>query len=210
MEIHKTNAKDGWIAALQYLLNHAEKIKDAHGRMSFDVRGLKIEVEEGFDEPAKELASVSHWIYPSLDELQNAMLNTQDSQEYDYSYSRALFDFNGTNQIDGYVIPKLKASPATRQATCILWDPAKTKNTVLPGLIAIDFKLRKNKLFLTAFVRSQDIFFGWPANTYQLFVLQNYVKNALNCELGSITTFSTSAHFFEEQLEHIKKILGHD
>jgi thymidylate synthase len=60
---------------------------------------------------------------------------------------------------------------------------------------------------MTAVIRSCDLFFGWPANIYQLYVLQKYVSEKVNCEIGTLSTFLASAHIFEDQFENIKKIL---
>ncbi|PIZ54003.1 hypothetical protein COY26_00300, partial [Candidatus Woesearchaeota archaeon CG_4_10_14_0_2_um_filter_33_10] len=71
---------------------------------------------------------------------------------------------------------------------------------------SIDFKIRKQKLNATMVVRSNDLFFGWPANLYQLFVLQDYIGKKLGCKTGSLTTFSNSAHIFKDQFEDIQQV----
>ncbi len=56
-------------------------------------------------------------------------------------------------------------------------------------------------------IRSNDLFFGWPANIYQVSILQKFVAERIGCELGNIQTVSVSAHIFEDQFDDIKKIL---
>ena len=107
----------------------------------------------------------------------------------------------------------MKNTPNSRRAVISLWDPvadSSLSNRENPGLMLIDFKMRREKLNLTAVIRSNDVFFGWPANFYQLFVLQDYVKKALNCDFGNITVFSTSAHIFDDQFKFIEKVLKKD
>ena len=57
-------------------------------------------------------------------------------------------------------------------------------------------------------IRSNDLFFGWPANLYQIYCLQKLVADELNVETGDIVTISNSAHFFKEDLEFIENLLG--
>jgi len=133
------------------------------------------------------------------------------SPTYSFSYGPRLFNFdNAINQIDGFLIPLLKKNNFSRRGIVILWHPtedSKSYKREIPALISIDFKMRNKKLNVTAIVRSNDLFFGWPANIYQIFVLQEYVAKELNCKTGSLTTFSNSAHIFKDQFEDIHKII---
>ena len=76
-----------------------------------------------------------------------------------------------------------------------------------PGLISIFFKILNNKLTLTTVIRSNDMFIGWPANIYQVYLLQKYVAEKLGLETSSITTISHSAHVFDEYSEEVDKVL---
>ena len=57
-------------------------------------------------------------------------------------------------------------------------------------------------------IRSNDLFFGWPANIYQIYMLQKFIAEKLKVERGNISTVSNSAHVFKEDLEEINKIIG--
>ena len=92
----------------------------------------------------------------------------------------------------------------------MLWQPGNDSNIhskLVPGWVMIDIKLRDRKLCITSVLRSNDLWFGWPASLYQTFVLQSYVAEKLDVGVGSLSTFSTSAHIFKDQFEYIKKIL---
>ena len=109
------------------------------------------------------------------------------------------------NQLDDYIIPLLKSNPSTRRATASLWDPlihSSLKIHQSPGLVFLDFKLRNNKLHLTAIVRSNDIFFGWPANIYQIFLIQKKIHRIARYNLVQIlyyTVYYTVYFIFRKQ-----------
>ena len=213
MEIIKRTSLDAWITALEYILPSGHRLHDCNNRTSHEVLGLRIEITdpaEGIDEPIKFLHTFKQWVYPSMDEIASIILTKRLSPTYVYSYGNSLFNHEHVNQIDDFIIPLLKKDSSSRRAVATLWNPrqvAESKEGIMPSLIFIDFKLRDNKLHLTAFIRSTDMFFGWPANLYQLFILQQYVKEKLNCELGSLVTYSTSAHLFEEHLDDVYSVL---
>ena len=48
------------------------------------------------------------------------------------------------------------------------------------------------------------MFFGWPGNIYQTYLMQEYVRKEINCQPGKLATISVSAHLFLDQLENIK------
>ena len=41
-------------------------------------------------------------------------------------------------------------------------------------MIMMNFNLRNNKLHVTAVIRSNAMFFGWPGNVYQSHLIQEY------------------------------------
>ena len=140
------------------------------------------------------------------------MLTSKLAPDYSYSYGSRMFNFHRKiDQINNYVIPLLKDNPSSRRAVISIFDPSVDSNLLTsdtPGLLFVDLKLRNKMLNLVATIRSNDFFFGWPANIYQLFTLQKYIAEKLNCGIGSLTTFSISAHLFENQFEHVEKIIS--
>jgi len=91
-----------------------------------------------------------------------------------------------------------------------LWHPkihGNPNNKMVPGWVSIDFKLRNNKLNITYHIRSNDLWFGWPASLYQSFSLQEYVAQKLDCKIGFLATLSGSAHIFKYQFNYIRKTI---
>ena len=73
--------------------------------------------------------------------------------------------------------------------------------------MSIYFKIIDNELTVTTVIRSNDMFIGWPANIYQIYLLQQYVAKAIGIKTGSITTISHSAHVFDEYKEEVEQVL---
>ena len=212
--ISEDTAMEVWKKALSYIAEEGKEFIDQNNRICKQVLNLTLEIRRPdlkLTEPIELLNSFKTWKYPKMDEIANIMMSSKLSLDYAYSYGPRIFNYQGQkNQIDDFIIPLMKKSPTTRRAIAVLWDPLSDSDLIkseVPGLIYLDFKIVENKLHMTGTIRSNDMFFGWPANIYQLFVLQNYVRKKLDVEIGSLTVFSVSAHVFKEEFEMIKKII---
>ncbi len=217
MRIIQTNTPiEAWKLALRYITKKGIDFEDENSRICREILNLSIKIdkpdENNVAKPIERLNEFPFWKYPPLDEIRRIMLSTKLAPDYAYSYGPRIFNFqNKVNQMNDFVIPLLKDIRTTRRATISIVDPVKDANTVTPdtpGLIAVDFKVRDNKLHTTSIIRSNDVFFGWPANIYQIYVLHDYVKKKIESDSGSISTFSISAHVFRDQLMFINEIIG--
>ncbi len=204
MEITRKTTLETWKDTLKYVIEKGEDFDDVNKRVCREVLNLKVTILNPLKDitmPIEILNGFEKWVYPHLAEIANITLAKNMG-----------FNFNDSvNQIDDFIIPLLKKDPNSRRAVVTTWNPLQDSNVynkLVPGLMMIDFKLRDGKLNLTSVVRSNDMFFGWSANIYQLFVLQKYVMEKLDCKIGSLSTFSTSAHIFGDQFSDIKKVLS--
>lgn len=212
MNITEKTTLGAWKSALNCLIVNGKDYLD-NLRKTREILNLVICIEEptkDITRPIEIMRKSKKWVYPPMEEIESIVLSKKLAPAYSYSYGPRIFNYNSINQVDKFIIPLLKKDGFSRRAVVILWDPVIDANIYkkdVPGLILVDFKLRDNKLNVTSFVRSNDIFFGWPANIYQIFCLLAYVSKQIGCDIGSITTFSSSAHIFEDQFESINKIL---
>lgn len=209
-----TTAFEAWKGILSHVLKHGVDFTDENGRVCREFLNLLIEIDRpeiDATRPITALNSFQKWDYPSFDDIARTVLDSNLAPEYSYSYGPRLFSFQQQkNQVNDFIIPLLKNTPNSRRAVLTLWDPLEDSNPLkrdMPGVVMLDFKLRKGRLNLTGVIRSNDLFFGWPANIYQMHVLQQYIAEKLGCRTGSISTVSTSAHIFQDQFPYIKKIL---
>lgn len=215
MEIIHDTTFGTWKLILRYIYENGSDFEDENKRLCREVINLSATIEEpqnDITKPIETLNSFGKWVYPSLEEIENIIISKKSSP-YKYSYGPRLFSFyEKINQIDNFIIPLLKQTPSSRRAIAVIWNPiidSKIYRRDIPGMVSLDFKLRKNRLNITSLIRSNDTFFGWPANIYQIYILQKYIAKKLNVKTGSLTTFSTSAHIFSNQFEYIEKIISH-
>ena len=209
-----TTVFESWKVALAFVLKNGSDFTDENERVCRETLNLTIQIENPEIDavrPITTLNSFQKWDYPTFEDIAHVMLDSKLAPEYSYSYGPRLFGFQQKiNQVHDFIIPLLRKTPNSRRAIMCLWDPIEDSNPNkrdIPGVIMLDFKLRKGKLNMTGVVRSNDLFFGWPANIYQMHVLQKYVAEKLGVRTGSITTISTSAHMFQDQFPYIRKIL---
>ena len=213
-EISKPSAWDAWREALSIIRDSGEKQKDSNNREFRELRNLMITIErtnQGIFEPILHLSRSDKWVYPDLAEVANVILHPESVSAYDYSYAKRLFaTVDNKNQIDDYVIPLLQKDPITRRAVATLFDPgvdSSTKNKEIPSMIVFDSKIRNQQLHVTCFIRSSDVFIGWPANVYQISVIQEYIAGKLKIAIGQITTIAASAHIHSDHAAEIEKLL---
>lgn len=125
-----------------------------------------------------------------------------------YTYGQRLIQFNGINQIAN-IIEKLKAVRHSRRAVAVLWDPTKdSKSQNPPCLDLIQFRIINNRVTMTAYFRSHDIFRAWPENAFALRKLQGIVaKEVGGLELDDLIIVSSSAHIYENKWAEAKEIV---
>lgn len=214
MEIIKDSTFEAWKTTLRFIRDQGTEVVDKDNRLSREVLNLIIKInnpEKDITKPIETMKELKKWEYPELDELEDVFFKKEASFVYYYTYGARIFNYaNAKNQIDDFVIPLLKKDPNSRRAVVVLYHPvvdSKIDIKETPGLISVFFKILDKKLTLTTVIRSNDMFIGWPANIYQVFLLQKYVAQNLGLETGGITTISHSAHVFEEYREEVETVL---
>ncbi len=130
-----------------------------------------------------------------------------------YTYGKLLCYYNGEfNQIKA-IIKRLENNLEDRAALASLWIPQKhlTEKSNQPCLDAVHVLIRNNKVNLTAYIRSNDMFKAWPINIAGLAYVNHYIWEELHkkyedLELGYVTTISASAHIYEQDWKDAWKL----
>jgi thymidylate synthase len=206
--IQEKTARAAWIALLERIRTEGRIYIDQDGRECKELLNVLLTIENPADtlDVVREMQRQKTWVYPSPEELKAIILGSLAEDAHEYSYVPRLF--GGANQIDGFVIPLLKQNPQSRRAVAILYKPdidSKVFSRNVPGMLSITFRYITT-LEATCHVRSNDVFIGFPANSYQLRCLQEYVAAKLGVQAGPLHIFSSSAHFFSEYEEEFKVI----
>lgn len=124
-------------------------------------------------------------------------------------YARDEFDGTTFNQLD-MVEQMLRKDPASRQAVIhikqardLVEHPTKDVNCT----VCLQFFIREGKLYMTTYMRSNDLWMGFPNDVFQFTAMQIYLAMRLGVELGTYTHHAGSLHLYErDYLTALKNI----
>ena len=113
------------------------------------------------------------------------------------------------SQMD-YIYQLLKQNPTSRRAVISIYnreDQNKNLTFDVPSTISLQFLLRKQKLHLICYMRSNDLWNGLPFDVGIFSFLQEVMASWLRIKLGTYTHFVGSAHIYLKDLQKVKKFL---
>jgi thymidylate synthase len=216
MDIIARTSKEAWIKSIQHIIANGTEHELNKGKIK-QVLNLNLIINEpeiDITEPISIISRSDKWLYPTIDEIKKFFLMKKIMHPYGYTYGQRMFNFNnGVNQIDDFIIPYIsdKKNKNTRRLFVSLWDPTEDSKLDLkmemPGLVGIWFKMVDNQITATAIIRNNDCFIGFPANLYQIHLLQKYISEKTGYETGHIVFYSLSIHVYLDHIEDIKKML---
>lgn len=107
------------------------------------------------------------------------------------------------------IVERLKADPDTRQAVVTIWDPKLDlleKKRDYPCTILHQFRIRNNKLNMTVFMRSNDVWLGAAYDFFQFTRVQIAIASVLGIEPGKYAHHVGSLHIYEQHYEAADKL----
>ena len=107
-----------------------------------------------------------------------------------------------------WIIRQIKADPDTRQAVLTIWRPLPGESKDIPCTIVMQFMLRKSGLEMLTYMRSNDLWLGFPYDLFTFTMIQRYVASALGVPPGPYHHHVGSLHLYDRDLESVKKALG--
>ncbi len=113
------------------------------------------------------------------------------------------------SQMD-YIYRLLKQYPTSRRAVISIYNQKDQNENLtfdVPSTISLQFLLRKNKLNLICYMRSNDFWNGLPFDVGIFGFLQEVMASWLKVELGTYTHFAGSAHIYFKDLQKVKEFL---
>ena len=120
--------------------------------------------------------------------------NRKVNSNYGYQWQRNC-------QID-YVIAKLRQNPKTRHAAISIYDCKEfdkyKKDT--PCTYAVQFTILNDKLNMSVYMRSNDIWYGFCNDQYQFSSLQKMIAERLSLEIGWYYHHAHNMHLYNDKL----------
>ena len=105
------------------------------------------------------------------------------------------------NQID-YVVGKLRSNPNTRHAAISIYDCKehnKYRNDT-PCTYAVQFTILNDKLNMSVYMRSNDIWYGFCNDQYQFSMLQKMIAERLSIDVGWYYHHAHNMHLYNDKL----------
>lgn len=125
------------------------------------------------------------------------------------AYGPRLFKMRGrVNQIDN-VIDLLRRRPSTRQAVIQLFNAEDIlkPHKDIPCTCILQFVIRRKKLHMMTYMRSNDAFLGLPHDVFAFTFLQEIVARSIGVDLGSYQHSVGSLHLYDKHRKKAKKYL---
>lgn len=132
---------------------------------------------------------------------------SDDGETVDSNYGYCLMDKFGFNQIEQALI-QLHNNPQSRQvvlhikeARNLIDNPTKDLNCT----VCLQLFIREGKLYMTTYMRSNDLWMGFPYDVFQFTCLQILLAMQLHVNVGTYTHVAGSLHLYERDYVKGKK-----
>lgn len=103
-----------------------------------------------------------------------------------------------------YVRELLRKSPETRQAIIHIKTADDTESKDVNCTVCLQFFIREGKLYATTYMRSNDIWLGFPYDVFQFTCMQILMSMELGVGIGTYTHIVGSLHLYKRDLKEIK------
>ena len=124
------------------------------------------------------------------------MANSDRKVNSNYGYQ-----WNRNDQIH-YVVGKLRENPSTRHAAISIYDCKefeKYRNDT-PCTYAVQFTIINNKLNMSVYMRSNDVWYGFCNDQYQFSSLQKMIAERLSIDVGWYYHHAHNMHLYNDKL----------
>lgn len=207
-----------YLEMLHEIITYGHRIRTHYDQDSLELCNLMIVVTEQEPHPHEVKEFIPFDIDHLLDYQMEIISSNPPPEGVSYKYGHRMRAYFGTDQVHA-VAAKLAKDPGSRSAVISLWDPSADKSNS-PCLNHVWFRIMNGKLHMTATIRSNDMFAGWPENAYGLRHLQSTVRSLIISyaknfndhpgllPLGDLVTNSQSAHLYEDTWEAAREVVA--
>ena len=105
------------------------------------------------------------------------------------------------HQID-YVVNKLKSNPNTRHAAISIYDCKEhgTYESDTPCTYAVQFTILNDRLNMSVYMRSNDVWYGFCNDQYQFSSLQKMIADRLSIDVGWYYHHAHNMHLYNNKI----------
>lgn len=91
---------------------------------------------------------------------------------------------------------ELSKNPNSRRAVIHIKEPSDKESKDVNCTVCLQFFIRDEKLYCTTYMRSNDIWLGYPYDVFQFTCMQILMSMELGIELGTYTHIAGSLHLY--------------
>ncbi len=106
-----------------------------------------------------------------------------------------------------WVIKQIEDQEDTRQALLTIWRPRPGPSADVPCTISMQFMLRNDALEMVVYMRSNDLWLGFPYDLFVFTMIQRYVAHAIGVPAGPYHHHVGSLHVYERDLDAARAAL---
>lgn len=121
---------------------------------------------------------------------------SDDGETVNSNYGYCIFDKFGFDQLS-FVEEKLRKDKNSRQAVIHIKEASNKETKDMNCTVCVQFFIRDDKLYATTYMRSNDIWLGFPFDVFQFTCLQCYLAMRLNIGIGTYTHVAGSLHLYK-------------
>ena len=130
-----------------------------------------------------------------------------DDDGFIYTYSERLQNYNEINQLD-VIINRLNKNINSNRAIAVTYNPMVDMNRQdIPCLQLIQALVRDDKLILSVYFRSNDLYGAFPSNMMFLTYLGMKIANELRVQFDYIDYHCSSLHIYETDYQQASKVI---
>lgn len=135
---------------------------------------------------------------------------TDDGKTIYGGYGPRIFAMRGNNQLEN-LLATLRKSRDSRRAVIQLFnaedlDP-KTRHADIPCTCSFQFMIRRERLEMITYMRSNDAFIGLAHDVFAFTLLQEIIARSLDIEVGPYKHFVGSLHLYDEDVKDAQQFL---
>ena len=169
-----------------------KQFAEAVKRGAFDIKDYPLKSEALYD------------YVTSLDQLDKIVL---DENSFIYTYSERLQNYQGRNQLID-IVERLKQDMGSNRAVAVTFNPfIDNERADIPCLQLIQALVRNNKLILSVYFRSNDLYGAFPSNMMFLTYLGMKIANELRVQFDYIDYHCSSLHIYETDYQQALKVI---
>lgn len=124
---------------------------------------------------------------------------TDDGIHVNSNYGYCIQHKYGFDQWE-FVKNELMKNPNSRRAVIHIKEASDKDSKDINCTVALQFFIRDGKLYLTTYMRSNDIWMGFPYDVFQFTCMQVLMSMELELEIGTYTHIAGSLHLYERNV----------